>query len=872
MYKEYANIHKPKLPFWILKFFADAGYVISVWGDLEELYTDKANQQGRLPAFLWLWWQVLRSIPLFLIHSVHWRVIMLKNALMITFRNFKRRKGFTLINLAGLSIGMACCILIFFYVHYEFSYDRTHEDADSTYRVLLKLGNTYRGKSHINGTTGALAPAMKAYFPEVLHAARVEEQRRAIINYKDKYFKETRFFFADPDFLSMFGVQLIHGNQQRVLENPFSILISQEMAFKYFGKENPLGKRLILNNEHDYQVTGIFQNVPDNTHLKFDFLASFSSFIEMQGEERINEWARFTNKTYFQLRKDADVTELGGKLQNFYMGKLPQRIQDSGGGIVIQPVTQIHFYDEAIGEFEPGRDVRTVTLFMVIGFFILLIACCNYMNLSTARSFHRAREVGLRKVVGASRSTLIKQFMGESFILTFVSFTLSLFLVQLLLPIFSHFMGVDLSSVSLGNPRLLLGLVGIVITIGFVAGSYPAFFLSSFHPIRILRGQIKMRSRGASVFRNGLVTLQFSISIALIICTMVILKQLHFIRNQDLGYDKEHVLTIPGSPLLESHSYETIKHELMQYPRIVDMTCSSELHINIGSGGYVDWESRSEDDKLTAHMLSVDYNFFDFYGIEIVEGRAFSKDFITDKNNAYILNEKAVKEIGWEAPIGKKFSEDLDMEREGPVIGVVKDFHYAPLHLEIQPLHIRLMDPPWGWLSVKIGGQNIPGTLAFLEAKWKEYGSEYPFEYRFLDDRLNGMYQSEQKLRQVFNGFAFLAVFIACLGLFGLASFASEQRSKEIGIRKVLGASIHGILILFSNAFLKWVLVANVIAWPIAYFAMNQWLRNFAYHIDLGIGPFLLSGLGAMIIALFTIGFLSIKTALTNPAEVLKYE
>jgi putative ABC transport system permease protein len=840
--------------------------------DLNEIYQTMVESRGRFRAALWYWLQSLGSFPEYLKLTIHWRTAMFGNYVKSAIRNLTKHKGFSLINISGLAVGMACCILILLYVRYETSFDKFHKNSEGIYRVLINIGGTYRGKSRFNVSSGVLASAMKDNFPEVLHAARVFKHGRVDVSSDaNKRFTENRFYFADPDFLKIFTFPLIEGNPDSVLNEPFTTLVSRTAAKKYFGNRDPIGETISVNSQWEYLITGIFEDTPENSHLHFDFLASFSSHIQIQGEERFNDWRRFTNVTYFMIDARAYVPEFEKKLDVFYKQNLgPEKTGSTR--IEIQPLRKIHFYDQALDEFEPGTDIRTVYIFSAIAFFILLIASFNYMNLSTARSSLRHREVGLRKVVGASRQNLIKQFFGESILVTFISFLASLLLIHLILPKFSSYIGKPLSFQLLADPLVLVSIGGILVFIALVSGSYPALLLSSISPLGVLKGKSNLQGRGPFRFRNLLVMFQFSISIALVFCMSVTINQLRFIKNRDLGFVKDFVLTLNASQLFEERGYEAVKNELMTSSGILDMTCSSYLPVNIGSGGPVDWEGKPEEDTLVAHMIWVDENFFDFYGIPIVQGRNFSKEFGTDTGTSYILNEKAVKEIGWTEPIGKRFSVDADMKAAGPVIGVVKDFHFQPLHLEIQPLHIRYLDEPWGWLSLRLNPQSIPETLAFLEKKWSELAPKYTFEYSFLDERLDRLYASEEKLGQSFNGFAFLAILIACLGLFGLASFVTERRTKEIGIRKVLGASSPQLLVLLSRDFLKWVIMANVIAWPVATYAMSKWLQNFAYHVPLSLWIYLLSGLSAFFIAFIVVCSKSLRAAASNPVESLRYE
>ncbi len=866
------ELKPPLIPRLVLHLMRDYLNAYSIDEDLNEIYQALVKSRGRFRAALWYWYQSLGSFPEYLKLTIYWRTAMFGNYLKSAFRNITKHKGFSLINISGLAVGMACCILILFYVRYEMSFDKFHKNSEGIYRVLLNIGRSYRGKSRFNATAGVLANSMKDNFPEVLYAARVFNHRRVdVSNYENKRFTETRFYFADPDFLKMFTFPLIKGHPDAILNEPFTMLVSQNMAKKYFGNRDPIGKTISVNSQWDYLITGIFEDTPENSHIHFDFLASFSSYMQISGEEKFNEWGRLTNVTYFMIDDSADVQEFEKKLDAFYKQNMGST-ETSSVQIEIQPLRKIHFYDQALDEFEPGTDVRTVYIFSAIAFFILMIASFNYMNLSTARSSLRRREVGLRKVVGASRQNLIKQFFGESILVTFIAFLGSLLLLNLFLPKFSAYIEKPLSFHLLANPLVLVSVGGILIFIALVSGSYPALLLSSFSPIGVLKGKSNLQGRRSFYFRNILVMLQFSISIALVFCMNVTINQLRFIKNRDLGFIKDYVLTLNASQLFEERSYESVKNELLASSGILDMTCSSYLPVDIGSGGPVDWEGKPEEDTLVAHMLWVDENFFDFYGIPIVQGRDFSKEFGTDKGTSYILNEKAVKEIGWTDPIGKRFSADKNMEAAGPVVGVVKDFHYQPLHLEIQPLHIRYLDEPWGWLSIRMNPQSIPETLAFLEKKWSELAPKYPFEYSFLDERLNRSYKSEEKLGQSFNGFAILAIMIACLGLYGLASFVTERRTKEIGIRKVLGASVSQLLLLLSRDFLKWVILANVIAWPVATYVMSKWLQNFAYHVPLSLWIYLLSGLSAFLIAFIVVCSKSLRAASSNPVESLRYE
>jgi len=724
-----------------------------------------------------------------------------------------------------------------------------------------------------NVTPGALKDALLTEYPEVLSATRVQ-MRSDIINYEGNRFTENRICFADPEFLKIFTFPLKSGDPDVVLNNPFSMLITQEMTENYFGDEDPIGKTLLVNNEHEYLITGIIEDVPKNSHFTFDFLASFSSmYIIRGGKDRVERWNSNSYQTYIQLQNNFNPMELEAKFPEFVA---KHKGKESKHQFILEPLTGIHLGGNLNFEISTNSDIRYIYLFSAIGFFILLIACLNYMNLSTARSINRSREIGVRKVVGARRSNLIYQFLGESLLFSFIALLISMIFIGILLPIFGSLINRELSIGLLNNVSIVLTIIGLSVIVGIISGSYPALFLSSFQPINIIKGTIshKTGAMKSSKFRNSLVLVQFIISIILIVCTLAIYNQLHFIRNKKLGFAKEHILTIHNQDKNLSDNYEPFKNELLKNPDVFNVIVSENLPVTIRSNSTAKWEDQTEDDKLHIYRARVDYDFINFYKMKLIEGRNFSPEIITDKKDAFILNKTAVKALGWENPIGKQFGFS---SQKGVVIGVIDDFHYYPLHLKIEPLALSLMQPTNQYrrsvyFSAKINSQNIQNTLSFIEKKYQEFVKDYPFTYSFLDDRVDRMYRSEQKLAQIFNYFTMIAIFVACLGLFGLASFTAEQKTKEIGIRKVLGASISRIIILLTKEFIKWVSIANIFAWPIAYFAMNKWLQNFEYKTPLGIGLFLFSALIALMIALITVSLQSFRSATINPVDSLKYE
>jgi len=787
---------------------------------------------------------------------------MFQNYLKSALRNIKRQKGYSLITLAGLTIGITCFVLISLYVRYEFSYDRFHENAQNIYRVLVDTRETFMGKSQVTVTPGLLASAIEEEFPEVLRATKVESER-VVMKYGERRFSENSIYYVDPSFLDIFNFPLLAGNPKTALSKTNCLLVSKDMAEKYFGQKNPLDKKIHVDGT-DYQITGVLANIPGNTNFRFDFLASFSSLVELQGRDRVYSWNRWSYRTYVLLHEKADPVYLENKLVDF----LKRNYRDDATQTLrLQSVSDIHFYTKANFELEPTADIRNVYILSAIAFFILLIACFNYMNMSTARATTRAKEIGMRKVIGADRMQLIRQFLGESILFSLLALLISVILVKLLLPAFRVFIDRKLEAGCIQDGTLILTLIGLVLFIGLVSGSYPALALSSFQPTTVLKGTRMPSSRSSSLFRNSLVLSQFAISAALIFCTIVVFNQLHFMRNKELGFVKDHVVTVSNP----ARGDETLKNKLRQSAHILDVASSEYLPHDISGASFGEWDGYNPEEKLIVYRNWVDANFLNFYNIPVVQGRGFAEEYNDKEGQVYILNEAAVKAIGWDDPIGKRFGFSGEDEK-GVVVGVVKDFHFAPLHLNIEPLALTPNSERIDWLSIKISPQNIPDTLAFIERNWKGHSPEGDFSYTFLDDRLDRMYRTEKKLGKTFSIYTFIALFVACLGLFGLASFTTAQRIKEIGIRKVLGATGWNITLLTTKRIMVLVLMANAIAWPVAYFVMQNWLQNFAYRVDVRLWIFALSAILSLAIALLTVSYQTIKAAIANPVDSLRYE
>ena len=776
----------------------------------------------------------------------------------LAFRKIKRQKGYSFINIAGLTIGLACAILILIWIQDELSYDRFHENANEIHRVMLRYQNL---DSYQSQGPGPLGPALKDEYPEILNSTRVFLVQRNPLKYKDKVFIES-VCGTDPSFFQIFTFPFIKGDPENALSDPDSIVLTLTTARKFFENEDPIGKTMGFEwwgRWHDFTITGVIEDVPLNSHIQFDFLLPFN-FVTRSGMD-IDKWDTIAYHTYVLLGKNVELKTLNEKI----IGAIKRHHPESPFTVYLQPLTRIHLHN-----FAGGGPIVYVYIFSIIGMLILAIACMNFMNLSTARSATRAKEVGIRKVVGSSRLQLVKQLLGESLLMSFIALILALFLTEFMLPYFNNLLG---KNMELQFPSsLILSLVGIAIITGIVSGSYPALFLSNFQPAKVLMGSLHSSSK-SQLFRKILVVTQFGISIMLIISATVVYKQLKYIRNKDMGIEKECIVNLELRGGLRNQ-YRVTKRELLQNPDILSVTATNGSFYRRFSTDNANWEGKKEEEKVIIFIHSVDFDYLKTFGLKMADGRYFSREFPTDISDNVIVNETAVKAMGMDSPIGKRFSCPVPYgkDKEGSIIGVVKDFHFHSLHEEIRPL-ILLIAPGWfADMYIKIKSENIPETVGFLEKTLKKFAPDYPFDYSFLDEDIDILYKTEQRVGSLVRYGTFLALLIACLGLFGLASFTAEQRTKEIGIRKVLGASLSNIALLLTKEFSRWVLIANVIAWPIAYFVMRKWLQNFAYRINIGVEVFFLSALVVLVITLITVSYQSIKAALANPADSLRYE
>ncbi|MGB6152054.1 MAG: ABC transporter permease [Pricia sp.] len=793
---------------------------------------------------------------------------MFKNYLKIAWRNFKKGKLYSFINLSGLTIGMTSFILIALFVQYELSYDKQHENVEDIYRVISKQpGNEYKGTDLFSGTPLPLGPAMVSDFPEVKAKTRID-MRTNLLNKGEEVFNE-KGIFADKGFFDVFTIELISGEGKSALEEPSNVLLTESLSKKFFGNESPINQTITFERSTEFTIKGVIADPPKNQHFNYAYIASLSDAPYYL--ENSKAWGNNVAVTYVKLAEGTDFKALEVKL-SVYRKNAEEEYEKYGLEAPIyqlQPLKDIHLYSKVNFELEPNGDMNYVYLYSLIALVILLLASINYMNLTTVRSAQRAKEIGMTKVLGANRRQLISQFLGESFLFTVCSFLLALVLAFLLLPEFGQLLDKDIPFDIVGNKWLLIGMFGIAILVGSLSGLYPAVFLSGVSPVKAFKGNFLKNAGKSAWLRNGLVVGQFTAAIVLAIGSLVIYQQLQFTQNKNLGYDKEHIVHVPYSTNEITQKEDVIRNELLKNPKINKVSISTQIPLEFDNQGYINnWEGNTAKQKLQIYRTFVDYDFIDVLGMEIVEGRAFSEDFATDEKEGYIINEAAVKSLGWKKPIGKKFD-------DGHIVGVVKDFHIQKFDLAIEPLYMRIR-PEWtktfGEVIMTVNTDNFEETKRHIISVLNEAAPLVPFDVQFLDDTYAHLYDSEIRLGSAFNIFTIMALFIASMGMFGLVSHRVLQRTKEIGIRKVLGASTVAIVSLISKDFLKLVGISLLVACPLAYYFMDDWLQGFAYRIAINWWVFALVGLMSLVIAMITISFQSIKSALANPVKSLRTE
>jgi putative ABC transport system permease protein len=806
---------------------------------------------------------------------------MLKNYITIVLRVIQKHRGYSFINIVGLAIGIASCILILFFVQSELNYDRFHENARNIYRVPLRFNV---GMNHFDCALAPspLAEAMVNDFPEVKASTRMYKQFRTgnvYVRYKDIQFMEEQFVWADPTVFDVFTISLIEGEKTAVLKEQNSVVLTPKMVKKYFGEEDPIGKMLILEDGTPYKVTGIAKSLPDNSHFHFDFLATFSSLRK----SRDPDWYDTAVYTYILVQENVTSGQIEARIPEFSrkyyepivkraMGISYEKFIESGNyiGFFLQPLLDIHLHSKVENEFEAPGNINTVTIFAAIALIILIVACINFINLATARSAQRAKEVGIRKVVGSKKKQLLRQFLTESIVFASIAILVALILVELFLPVFNNLVGKNYALSTFMSWAFVFGILFGAVVIGVAAGIYPAFLLSSFQPVDVVKGKFQSGVKGRN-FRHVLVVFQFVTSIVLFISTFVISDQLRYIRSKNLGFDKEHVVIIQGARKLGAER-EAFKERLKQNPDILNATFTDSLPQMLLEVKVFQKPGEGSNINHTLVTMSADYDFLETYNIKLKEGRYFQKEHSTD-TSAVILNEAAIKALNIGSPLEERLLLTEFKNKPYNVIGVIENIHLESLHFNMRPMaSILIENRPVMYLSVRIHPQRVDETIQFMEKLWREFVPSQPLDYVFFDDNFAQLYNTEIQAGKTFTAFAALAIIIAGLGLFGLASFVTTQKTKEIGIRKVLGASIPGIILLLNREFLIKVLVANLIAWPVAYFAMNKWLQNFAYRAGIKFWVFVVSAALALVISLLTVSYQTIKAASTNPVNSLRYE
>lgn len=821
---------------------------------------------------------------------------MFRNYLKISYRNLLKNKLYSLINILGLAVGLTCCLLIFMFVADELSYDRYHSKADRIYRVTRDfMSESGTVDLHLGEVAPPIGPLIKNDFPEIEAVARILKYNSFTLLSGEKAFNEDNAYVAEEDIFKIFDIDVIKGNPAKALSAPLNVMLSEKMARKYFAEEDAMGKTLIINYQGQkvsLKISGVFKNFPSHSHFHPEFLLSFVTLKDntFYGDRQLKtNWGNNAFATYVLLPNNYAAEKISKRFPAFLDKHLGPYARANWGTpkswkasevthLYLQKLTDIHLYSHLDSELEANGDINTVFIFSAIGLFILLIACINFINLSTARSASRAKEVGMRKVVGAYRKDLIFQFLAESVCITLISMMLALCFVELARPSLNSFIEKNLYLDYYNRWYLIFLLGAFSVLVGTLSGFYPAFFLSAFDPVKVLKGKIASGAKN-SWLRTSLVVTQFSIAIVLMIGTLVVYQQLTFIKNKNLGYNKDHIVTLNYYNQLDPQ-YEAFRNELLNNPAVKNVGRSLNAPGNrlLNSSGA---KIASQNDSLveTNRVIkfeNADYDFFETYGMKIVAGRNFSKKYATDDSLGYILNEAAVRMIGWENP-AEAVGQVLHYGNvKGKIIGVLKDFHFESLHQEILPLVYYMSNSAnfggYNTLSVKINKANVSQGLQHLEVTWKKFLSNRPFDFQFQDVRLRDLYEKEKTEGVILMIFSGLAILIACLGLFGLISFITEQRTKEIGIRKVLGASILSILRLFSKDFVRLVLISAFISFPLAYWAMHNWLQGFAYKIQINVLVFVIAGGLALLIALATITFQILKVARVNPVEVLKNE
>ena len=808
---------------------------------------------------------------------------MIQNYFKTAVRNICRHRVHSILNITGLAVGIACTMVILFWVRYELSFDRHHENAEHIYRLATdfhfgSLEGKYAVSNHPAG------PTLQRDYPEVEKAVRFHQVwGNSTVRYRDRQFVQRGIFYADNTVFDVFTLPLLRGDPRSALAAAYTVVITKETAAKYFGEEDPLGKVLKisnavhknLHNEPNFTVTGVVEKLPPNSHFTFDMVLSYET-IYVGNEKQREKWTGdIDNYTYLLLTPNTDYRELEKKLPALVERHLDKEIQEVGArfDLFLQPLPRIHLYSKLKGDIAYPGVIEGVVAFTAIAILILLIACINFMNLSTARSAGRSREIGVRKSLGADRRALVVQFMGESLIFSMISLFLALGLVELLMPLFRSIFPWEVKFENVYTPGTIAGFLGLAVLAGVIAGSYPAFLMSAFQPLGALKG-IYSRGAGKSRFRSLLVVFQFTVSIALMVATIVCFRQFVYLQNKYLGFGREQVVVVNIFDTSIRQRTESVKAELRQHHGIVGVAFSSHLPGGSARRNVFAPQGFTSENMQMMDAVSVDADFIPTMQIGTLAGRNFLSDHRSDSNRAILINETAVRKFGWttESAVGKTIIELTDTMVEKTILGVVKDYHQRNLYNTIEPLYLEPRPESYHIALIRIRAESISDTMGFLEKKWKEIDSSGVFDYWFLDEGHATNYRFVKKMGMLFIGFTCVAIFIACMGLFGLAMFSAEQRTREIGIRKALGASLSEIALMLSKSFVKWVLVANIFAWPLTYWFTKDWIEDYPYRIEVGVDLYILAGLLALAIALLAVSYQTVKAARGNPVDALRYE
>jgi putative ABC transport system permease protein len=863
----------PELFLWILSRLSFYEEMFAISRDFEIEYKNIAQNDGRLKGFFWLIGSTFIVFCHYLLLTIKWRTVMFRNYIKIAFRQLIKHKGFSIINVSGLALGMTACLLMLMFVVNETSYDNFHLDRDRIFRVITDWGNE-GSRMKFAGAMPAIAPTLNEEFPEVEAAARVKKMNVSVITDADNQsFNEENVFYGDPEIFDIFNWRLLKGDKQNVLDEPYSAVLSYKIARKYFGNDDAFGKTLTINQK-PYKITGMMIDLPANTHLNCEILVSYET-VHALGEYPEKPWNVWGDDyNYIRLKENASVDNIHENLNNlliknagdWYRGRMD---------LIPQPLSAIHWDNKSRGDMGPKGNQLYVYLFFSASILVLLIACFNFMNLSTSRYVDRMKEVGIRKVVGASRQQLIHQFLVESTLVALMAAAIGIYLFILLNKSLYVLLNIEFV-VGASHSVYLYGIVVLLVcAVGLVAGGYPAFFLSRLSPVDIIKSGFWGVGKKLS-FRHVLVVCQFSISILLIVGTLVVYRQLNYMKNSDLGFEKEDVLLVrfPWGNEEVKQKYPVLRDELLKNPNVLSVSgvytvpgVNSQFQMGARKAG------GDPDKTVTLQALPADYGYVKSMGLELIEGRDLSREYALDGNESALLNETALKVLGLENPIGAKLLIPRDQKMiEMIVVGVVRDFHVQSLHNKINPMIIFIEPKMYAMMAVKISSVNPEATIQSLKETWESVLPFAGFNYRYMEDAYHSFYRTEEKSWKLITIFTCLALLVSCLGVFGLASFMTSKRVKEIGIRKVLGATPAGITVLLSKQFTQWVIISNVFAWPLAYYLLSRWLENFAYRMNLGPIPFLVSGAVALAIAVLTVSFQAIKAALANPVESLRYE